>query len=497
MNQRRTAKHSHFRHSAGLLSCLILATVTPLIADDAAGYTENPITEDDRLHWSFRPLQAVDVPPAESTGWRRNEIDDFITAALAESDLHPQPEAPKRTLIRRLSFDLIGLPPTPSEIDAFLSDPDDDAYDRLVDRLLTSPSHGERWAQHWLDLARFAETDGFEHDKTRPDAWKFRDWVISALNSDMPYDEFIRQQIAGDEFYPGDKSAATATRFCLSGPDMPDINLTEERRHTLLNEITSTVGEVILGLQIGCAQCHDHKYDPISQADFYRMRAIFEPAVQLQKNKSLTELHNKVPYTETSRLILRGDFRRPGPEIQPGVLRVISLNNNTYQARASKKSAGFRTALAEWLVSHANPLTARVIVNRIWQHHFETGLVDTPSEFGVMGSEPSNSELLDWLANWFIDNRWSLRKLHRLILTSATFRQHSMLAAEASESQRDRWKAALAIDPRNRLLSRYFRWRLEGEAVRDAMLFASGQLNQKAGGPAFDRHCQRNFWERC
>ena len=169
-----------------------------------------------------------------------------------------------------------------------MSDKSEESYNGLVERLLTSKSYGERWAQHWLDLARFAETDGFEHDKLRPDAWKYRDWVIDALNADMPYDEFLRRQIAGDELYPDDKSARIATQFCISGPDMPDINLQEERRHTLLNEITSTVGEVVLGLQIGCARCHDHKYDPISQADFYRLRAIFEPAVHLQKNRSVT-----------------------------------------------------------------------------------------------------------------------------------------------------------------------------------------------------------------
>ncbi len=452
-------------------------------AEESDGYTEPPVTADDRQHWSFYAPEKVDVPVTRFTHWQRNTVDRFISSGLEQHALEPQPAASRRTLIRRLSFDLAGLPPTPAEIDAFLSDKSNDAFDKLVERLLASRGYGERWAQHWLDLARFAETDGFEHDKVRPDAWKYRDWVIDALNNDMPYDEFLRRQIAGDELYPDDESARIATRFCLSGPDMPDINLQEERRHTLLNEITSTIGEVVLGLQLGCAGCHDHKYDPISQADFYRLRAVFEPAVHLRKNRSVTNLRETPPFTAASHLMLRGDFRRPGPAVNAGVLRVINGSEQAFSPVALSHTAGRRTALAAWLTSPDNPLTARVIVNRIWQHHFGTGIVDTPSEFGIMGSEPSHDTLLDWLSNWFVDNGWSLKKLHRLIVTSATYRQRSRLSDDAPDAEIKRWQKSLATDTDARLLSRYPRWRLEGEAVRDAMLHATGVLNRKSGGP--------------
>ncbi|MCP4172146.1 MAG: DUF1553 domain-containing protein [Fuerstiella sp.] len=461
--------------------CIILVTVFAATGGEQSNdYTEPPISEDDRRHWSFHVIKQVDVPATRFTQWQRNTIDNFVGDGLERNALEPQPGASWPTLIRRLSFDLVGLPPTPAEITSCVSD---DAYDRLVDRLLNSKGYGERWAQHWLDLARFAETDGFEHDKLRPDAWKYRDWVIEALNADMPYDEFLRRQIAGDELYPADESARIATRFCLSGPDMPDINLQEERRHTLLNETTSTVGEVVLGLQIGCARCHDHKYDPISQADFYRLRAIFEPAIHVQKNKSLTGLHEKPQFAEVSRIMLRGDFRRPGPVVTAGVLRVINNSQQMFSPLKNSHTAGRRTALAAWLTSSDNPLTARVIVNRVWQHHFGTGIVDTPSEFGIMGSEPSHDRLLDWLSKWFVDNGWSLKKLHRLIVASGTYRQRSVLPSDASETEINMWSISRETDPDARLLSRYPRWRLEGEAVRDAMLFAAGVLNRKAGGP--------------
>ncbi|MEZ6132122.1 MAG: DUF1549 and DUF1553 domain-containing protein [Planctomycetaceae bacterium] len=470
----------------GLLTILFAPVIAPSVVaeEQPSVYSEQPVTDNDRLHWSFRPIVPIEVPSPVDSAWRQNEIDDFIARQLAQQNLRPQPEATKQTLLRRLSFDLTGLPPTPEEREAFLADTDPQAYSRLVDRLLTSPRHGERWAQHWLDLARFAETDGFEHDKVRDGAWKYRDWVITSLNSDLPYDEFLKQQIAGDELYPGDEAALTATRFCLSGPDMPDINLAEERRHTVLNELTATVAEVVLGLQLGCAQCHDHKYDPISQADFYRFRAIFEPAVRLKKNESLSVFHETAEWSQTSHLMLRGDFRSRGPELSPDVLRVLAFGNHDYSPRATNTSSGRRIALAEWLVAPENPLTARVFVNRVWQHHFGTGLVNTPSEFGIMGSNPTHPELLDWLSGWFVDHGWSLRSLHRLIVMSATYRQRSSLSAESSAEERSAWSAALQDDPNAALLSRFPRRRLEGEAIRDAMLTAAGQINLKAGGPS-------------
>jgi len=293
----------------------------------------------------------------------------------------------------------------------------------------------------------------------------------------------VLRQLAGDEAYPEDESARTATRFCLSGPDMPDINLLSERRHSVLNELTSTVGEVFLGLQMGCAQCHDHKYDPISQADFYRLRAVFAPAVSLQKNRSLTTLKETFPSTEPAHLMLRGDFRRPGPVVSPNVPRVVSAASNVYAPAQSDSTAGLRTALARWLTSQDNPLTARVIVNRVWQSHFGIGLVDTPSEFGLMGSEPSHPQLLDWLARTLMSDGWSLKRLHRRIVLSAVYRQRSRLPEAASDEQHAAWGRSLQRDPNASLLSRFPRRRLDGEAIRDAMLLASGRLNLQAKGP--------------
>src|SRR6185369_16297704 len=234
---------------------------------------EPPITEGERGHWAFQPIKRGDLPAVKNSAWVRNDVDQFILAKLEAAGLSPTPAVDRVTLIRRVTFDLTGLPPSPAEVDAFVSDKSANAYEKLIDRLLASSAYGERWAQHWLDLARFAETDGFEHDYERPNAWRYRDWVIDALNRDVPLDEFIRLQLAGDELSPGDPAATIATGFLLCGPDMPDINDQEERRSIFLTDMTGTVGAVFLGLQVGCAQCHDHKYDPISQADFYRLRA--------------------------------------------------------------------------------------------------------------------------------------------------------------------------------------------------------------------------------
>lgn len=480
-----------------LLTLWILMCATPALAavdEEHSGYTETPLDPHDADHWAFQPVADVKVPDAAS-GWSRTPIDHFVERRLSADGLTPQPAADRATLIRRLSFDLTGLPPTPQELDQFVDDDRPDAWVRLVDRLLASSHFGERQAQHWLDLARFAETDGFEHDKVRSDAWRYRDWVIDAFNADMPYDEFVLRQLAGDEAFPEDEAARTATRFCLSGPDMPDINLLSERRHSVLNELTSTVGEVFLGLQIGCAQCHDHKYDPISQADFYRLRAIFSPAVSLQKNRSLTTLKESFPSTEPAHLMLRGDFRRPGPVVSPDVPRVLSVASGVssdpsapsdpiaFAPTRSNTTAGLRTALAQWLTADHNPLTARVIVNRVWQSHFGTGLVDTPSEFGLMGSEPSHPQLLDWLARSLVNDGWSLKRLHRRIVLSAVYRQRSRLGNVASDKQHAAWGRSLQRDSNASMLSRFPRRRLDGEAIRDAMLRASGRINLQAKGP--------------
>ncbi len=453
----------------------------PEIPADA--YVEPELTESDRDHWSLKPLSRTSVAATTAKLQRVNEIDDYVAHVLEQRGLNLQPAAAPEVLLRRVFLDMTGLPPTAADRAGFLEDKEPDAYVRLVDRLLASPACGEHWAQSWLDLARFAETDGFEHDTIRPDAWRYRDWVVRALNENLPYDQFIRQQIAGDLIAPDDPASAVATQFCLSGADMPDINSQDERQHTVLNELTSTVCEVILGLQAGCAQCHDHKYDPISQADFYRLRAIFEPAVQLKKNVSLTQLRQENDSTIVSHLMIRGDYRRPGPTVEPGVLRVLESDQLTFVRPALSPVTNARLRFADWLVSPHHPLTARVLVNRVWQQHFGVGLSETSSDFGVMGQEPVNLPLLDWLASWVIEHQWNLKALHRLIVTSAVYRQRSYLNDEASADKVAQWEAAIKGDPKARYLSRFPRQRLRGEVIRDAMLQAAGVLNRKAGGP--------------
>jgi hypothetical protein len=452
----------------------------------------------DRDHWAFKPLARPKQPAVKNAAWVQTPIDRFILAALEKKGLAPLPEADRETLIRRLSFDLLGLPPAPAEIDAFLADDSPDAYERLVERMLGSHHYGERWAQHWLDLARFAETDGFEHDKLRKDAWRYRDWVIDALNADTPYDRFVHLQLAGDELSPGDAAARIATAFCLSGPDMPDINSQDERKHNVLNELTSTVSSALLGLQMGCAQCHDHKYDPIGQHDFYRLRAVFAPSVQVKKNVSLDVLAEQAggakPEVYVSHLMIRGDWQRPGPEVTPDYPRIANpwddrlVDDAKLYADRAGKSSGLRTALAVWITRGDHPLTTRVIVNRLWQHHFGEGLSRTPSDFGLMGDPPSHEELLDWLATELVRRNWSLKQLHRLIVTSAVYRQAGRWTAPSwSDEQRRRAAESLAAsraaDPNNYLLARFPRRRLSGEEVRDAMLSAAGVLNTKDGGP--------------
>jgi hypothetical protein len=469
-----------------VLAVALLATVGAPpphgIADEAAK-DERPITQSDSAHWAFQPLAAPTVPRHGDTSWPRNEIDEFILASLREADLDASPEADRATLIRRVTLDLTGLPPTPREVQQFVDDKEPDAFERVIDRLLASPAYGERWAQHWLDLARFAETDGFEHDHVRPQAWKYRDWVIEALNSDMPYGEFVRHQIAGDLIRPGDESAAVATGFVLAGPDMPDINLEEERRHMVLNDITATVGAVFLGLQIGCAECHDHKYDPLSQADFYRLRAFFEPALRFDKHKFgrvLLEEQGAPRKELVSYVCERGDFRRRGSRVDPAYPRIAVSETSTTPSSGGDMPQ--RLALANWLASDDNFLATRVIVNRLWQHHFGQGLVRTSSDFGTMGDPPSHPMLLDWLAGELVRRGGSLKQMHKLMLTSATYRQASSPPADASPADLARWQAASGIDPENRLLWRASRQRLEGEVIRDCMLAAADRLSPRKGG---------------
>lgn len=480
--------HSLIHRAAICLACTMLGVFSTTVLAEEEPETapvEPPIVEADRQHWSFVPLAEVAPPDVRNSAWVRNEVDRFILARLESEGLTPAPEATREVLLRRLSFDLTGLPPTVRELEEFQADKSADAYEHQVDRLLGSRAYAERWAQHWLDLARFAETDGFEHDHVREEAWRYRDWVIDALDRDLPYDEFIRQQLAGDELVPGNAAALQATGFLLCGPDMPDINLKEERRHMLLNDITATVGSVLLGLQLGCAQCHDHKYDPLSQFDFYRLRAVFEPADVFGNRKAGRVLFESSGKPDANYLMVRGDFRRLGPEVQPAVPRVLNQAGLTISLdEENRETTGRRAALAQWITAADNPLPLRVIVNRLWQFHFGRGLVASSSDFGLMGDLPTHPELLDWLAAELPRRGFSLKAMHRLLVTSATYRQVSRLPNQAAADSEvaQRWQAALEADPENDLLARMSRRRLEGEAIRDAMLKCSGMLSSRQGG---------------
>ncbi len=713
---------------------LAVTTAAQLLAADATN------------HWSFQPVVRPVVPVTVSGA--RNPIDHFIGAKLAEHQLGPAPEADRRTLIRRVSFDLIGLPPTPEEADAFVRDPRPDAYERLVDRLLDSPHFGERWARHWLDVVRFAETHGFEMNNPRPNAWPYRDYVIRAFNDDKPYDQFVREQLAGDAL-----GADEATGFLVAGAwdqvKSPDEVLTKNQRADELHDMVSVTGSAFLGLTVGCARCHDHKFDPIPQHDYYALKAVFEgvqhgererrvnengtredelkqirsrlseidaalvrfePVAQVgvvdtnrlrgpvhprrnvehfapimakrlrftilattgaepcideleaftvgtdltnvalasfgtkatasgtypnselhrlehindgrhgnsrswissEKGKGWVELefpqsvllervvwardreekfgdrlatdyrlevaddvgHWRVvassadrrafkpgqpyepdlrPYaaTETAEtrlhrlldeqkqlttraheladrpMIYAGDFRQPEAtrrfqrgdpmqpreEVTPGVLTRIALpgtdrarsisnairspqngeSNQSLLTSAPTEEQQRRWALADWITSPANPLTARVIVNRLWQHHFAEGLVSTPSDFGVNGARPTHPELLDWLAAELVSHGWSLKHIHRLIVTSATYRQRSLISESViSKTEKNPRTAKLKTDSLaqrrdagNRLLWRYPAHRLEAEPIRDAMLAVGGRLDLRMGGPGW------------
>lgn len=545
---------------------------------------EHSFTGQQRGFWAFQKVVKPGVPKVAGV---RNPIDAFIIAKLRAQNLSPNPPADKITLLRRAYFDLIGLPPTPEDAQAFLADNSPAAFEHVVDRLLASPQYGERWGRHWLDLARYADSAGFKADETRPNVWRYRDYVIQSFNEDKPYDRFIKEQIAGDELYPDDAAARIATGFDRLWPDESNLANPILRRQEILNDITDTVGAVFMGMTYGCARCHDHKFDPILQKDYYRLQAffanirnddraslftgekaiayrqqraewenqtreirakmeeilapvrvkrtqdaigmfpkeaqeaVFKPAAQrspsewqmyyrsasrlpsdgeLEKalrgeakqryadlKKELSAYDNLKPPVEPSVaeamidasreapptfVLSKGVWDAPLEEVQPGFLTILDPNPAKIAPPEGMNSTGRRSALAKWLADPANPLTPRVMINRIWQDHFGTGIVGTSSDFGVMGDRPSNPALLDFLAATFVEEGWSVKKMHRLIMLSNTYQQSSTYQPEAAK-----------VDPENKLLWRFDRRRLEGEVIRDSMLLAGGQLNPKMGGP--------------
>ncbi|MDA7527541.1 PSD1 and planctomycete cytochrome C domain-containing protein [Planctomicrobium sp.] len=467
--------------------------------DDRAGYD----------WWSLQPVELPEVPKVSQANWARNEIDQFVLSKLESSGLQPSPQADGRTLLRRLYFDVIGLPPILKQesgkwkeetlgieidFDSFASSPE--SYSNVVDALLASPHYGERWGRHWLDVIRFGESQGFERNWVRPNAWRYRDWVIQALNSDMPYDEFLRQQIAGDALYPDDLDSLIATGYLVCGTydmvgyQMGSAAMKKSVRHDELEDMVAAVGQSLLGLTINCARCHDHKFDPISQREYYQVSALLGGVTQAAEERKDIKLKSSAgaPFEGAAHVVIsqqpppfhilnRGNSRDPGEVVSPQGIRAFSTSGLSGDFGLSSEStdAERRVALAKWITDSRNPLTPRVIVNRLWHYHFGLGIVDSPSDFGYSGGRPSHPELLDWLAKRFVNGGWKLKNLHRLILNSATYQQASNVHNTSAEE----------IDGDNRLLWRSNSRRLDGESTRDAMLSLSGALNRAPGGPSF------------
>lgn len=565
--------------SAGIL----LSTCLLVWAEDAS----KPFTQAQKGWWAFQKPARPAVPAVRNTAWARTPVDAFLLAKLEERGIRPNPPADKVTLIRRAYLVLTGMPPEPDRVQAFLADESPRAFEKVVDELLASPHYGERWARHWLDLARYADSEGFKADETRPNAWRYRDYVIRAFNSDKPYTRFIEEQIAGGELFPDDPEALAASGFNRNFPDESNQANIMLRRQELLNDITDTTGAVFMGLTYGCARCHDHKYDPILHADYYRLQAFFanvkiddglqlesperraafreqeqrwlnETAAIREEIAALLEPRQKARYKErlerfpeeiqqvltmkpelrspyqwqmyykslpqvtfteaevaallkgvekTRYKDLRGELARfdglkpeplavaqglvdapspapathilnggaynaPKAEVQPGFLTILDPEPAVIAPAPDGSSAGRRAALARWLARPDNPLTARVMANRIWHYQFGRGIAATPSDFGMMGERPVNKELLDYLAVRFVELGWSVKKLNREIMLSSAWQQSAAWRPEAGEA-----------DPGNRLTWRYPRHRLEGEAIRDSMLSVSGALNAGMYGP--------------
>ncbi|CAA9427417.1 MAG: hypothetical protein AVDCRST_MAG64-3264, partial [uncultured Phycisphaerae bacterium] len=552
------------------------------------GGKKRVIKDEDRQFWSFQPVKDAPAPQVQDNGWAKNDIDRFVFAKLKAEGLTPAPEADKVALIRRATFDLHGLPPTPDEVAAFVADASTDAYEKLVDRLLASPRYGERYARHWQDLVRYAESDGFKQDAYRPNSYLYRDWLIAALNADKPYDQFVREQLAGDEIAPGDPAARVATGFLRHGVYEYNQKHAENQWSEYLNDLTDVTADALLGLSMGCARCHDHKFDPILQADYYKLQAFFTPVLprndlpnaggadlakyaaalatweaktktirdeiakieapakrnaearmvgrfppevqamlakpaaerspyerqiaylvgrQVEDEQSKTD--DKIKGAEKDRLVAlrkelsKFDDAKPKPpvaalcvtdvgpvapptripddptkqEFQPGYPVVLEqLGLPTPPVTPTADSTGRRTALANWVTNPANPLTTRVITNRLWQWHFGHGLVRTSSDYGVLGEKPSHPELLDHLTARFLADGWSMKSMHRLIMASATYRQSAVRPVP---------DVAQLKDPENRWLWRQNGRRLDAEQIRDAMLAASGELElDQVGGPS-------------
>jgi mono/diheme cytochrome c family protein len=480
----------------------------------APNWTERRVAPKARQFWAFQPLKHGQVP--RLTGQRgETPIDAFIEDALSKKKIGLNPPIDRRQLIRRVTFDLLGLPPTPAEVDCFVNDRSPLAYEALLDRLLASPHYGNRWARHWLDLSRFAESHGFEHDYDRPTAYHFRDFVIRAFNLDLPFDTFVRWQLAGDELAPHDSLAMMATGFLAAGVHSTQItkNEVEKQRYDELDDMLATTGTAVLGLSVGCARCHDHKFDPIPQADYYRLLSAFTTTVRSEVDLPLgpqgakpvkvlvaseglpaVRLHSQGDdFFKQTFFLRRGDVNQKQGEAPLGYLQVLMRSPDAEKHWSAHPPAGSRTsfrrtALADWITDPqegAGQLVARVIVNRLCQHLLGHGIVATPNDFGARGEAPSHPELLDWLAGELIRHEWRLKPIQRLILTSAVYLQDSQFDA-----------AKAAVDPANRLFWRHEKRRLEGEVVRDALLACGNRLDERMYGPGSldETHRRRSIY---
>ncbi|HAV61572.1 MAG TPA: hypothetical protein DCY13_04310 [Verrucomicrobiales bacterium] len=526
------------------------------------------INDEDRRHWAFQPLRRPAVPAVKDPSWVRNPIDAFVLNQLEKRGLSPNPPAERRLLLRRAAYNLTGLPPSPEEVEAFTADEAPDAWPRLVDRLLGSPQYGEKWARHWLDLVRYAESNSYERDAAKPNAWRYRDYVIRSLNADKPYDRFVREQLAGDELPDRDNSSLIATGYYRLGIWDDEPADRELAHYDALDDIITTTGQVFLGLTIDCARCHNHKIDPISQADYYRFvaffrninhyknggptdeallfendqqRQIYEQGMATLNGKrhqtkqelaaierrfrelhpleagdadavfkaikedggkvlgaktfaryeelrsELTRLNGEEMAAERALVVteaginppdtfilLRGNPGAHGEAVQPGFPTVLGHPPPAdFKAPGNAHSSGRRLALANWIASPSNQLTARVMVNRIWQHHFGRGIVRSPNDFGLQGDRPTHPELLDWLAAEFVASGWSLKAMHRLIMNSNAYLMSSRGRTDG-----------LAADVDNELFWRFNMRRLTGEEIRDSILSVTGTLNPKMHGPS-------------
>jgi len=440
--------------------------------------------------WSLQPVRRPSIPNVQNPERVRNPIDAFIQARLEREGWTPAPEADRRTLLRRLHVDLTGLPPTFEEVESFVTDTAADAYESRVDRLLASPQFGERWGRYWLDVVRYAETCGYERDQVKPQVWKYRDWVIRAFNDDLPYDRFVRDQLAGDEVPGNNESSWIATGFLRLGTWNDEPNDPQEYKYERLEDMVHATSTAFLGMTVKCARCHDHKFDPITQLDYHRVAAAFWTGyIQPGQGTLGGPDPKKLPYdvlawTDTSRepapfhFLKKGDPHRPGDVVEPGFLSMIpALDRAMAPPPPEAKTSGRRRQLAEWITDPANPLTARVWVNRLWLHHFGQGLVRSPDNFGFTGDPPTHPELLDWLADELVQGGWKSKPLHKRIVMSATYRQDSVHPAGDEYARRDAG---------NRLAWHANRRRLDADALRDSLLFVAGTLDlRRAGGPSF------------